>query len=125
MNAEEGELRPQLLDVLCTRNETTQRPFTEFGGTSSGASFVPSAETACFLLAGDALGPRLAAAFNHAFMLVFHPRDSKGEHLQALLDAGWSTDGVVTISQLVTFLAYQIRLVHGLRAMQSGGAANG
>ncbi len=54
-------LRPQLLDVLCSRNETTQRPFTEFGGTSSGASFVPSAETACFLLAGDALGARLAA----------------------------------------------------------------
>jgi CMD domain protein len=71
------------------------------------------------------LGPRLAAAFNHTYMLVFHPRDSKGEHLQALLDAGWSTDGIVTISQLVTFLAYQIQLVHGLRAMQSGGAANG
>lgn len=27
-------LRPQLLDVLLTRNETTQRGFTEFGGTA-------------------------------------------------------------------------------------------
>lgn len=73
----------------------------------------------------EALGRRLAAALAHTFMLVFHPRDSKAEHIQALLDSGWSTDAVVTISQLVTFLAYQIRLVHGLKAMQSGGGANG
>ncbi|MBS0345604.1 MAG: ATP-binding protein [Proteobacteria bacterium] len=54
-------LRPQLLDVLWSRNDTTQRPFTEFGGRSDGASFQPSGETACFLLAGDALDLRLAA----------------------------------------------------------------
>ena len=34
---------------------------------------------------------------------------------QALIDAGWSTTGIVTLSQLVAFLAFQIRAVTGLR----------
>src|SRR4030095_15620106 len=38
-----------------------------------------------------ALGPRLAAAFEHAHMLVFHPRDAAPAALQALLDGGWTT----------------------------------
>ena len=55
-------LRPQLLDVLATRNEATQRPFTEFGGVVAPAGHVlPTGETACFLLAGDDLGQRLHA----------------------------------------------------------------
>lgn len=65
----------------------------------------------------SALGKRLAAAFAHAHMLVYHPRDSSAAALQRLLDAGWSDAGIVTISQLITFLAYQVRLVQGLRAM--------
>jgi hypothetical protein len=56
-------LRPQLLDVLLTRNESTQRGFTEFGGIqrASGSAFLPTVETACFLLAGDDLGGRMTA----------------------------------------------------------------
>jgi len=34
------------------------------------------------------LGARLAAAFDHAHLLVFHPRDAAPARLQALLDAG-------------------------------------
>lgn len=64
-----------------------------------------------------ALGARLAAAFEHAHMLVFHPRDASPAALQALLDAGWSTQGIVTLSQLVSFLAFQIRVVAGLRSL--------
>ena len=60
---------------------------------------------------------RLAAAFEHTHMLVFHPRDARPAALQALLDAGWSTTAVVTLSQLVAFLAFQIRTVAGLRAL--------
>jgi hypothetical protein len=54
-------LRPQLLDVLFTRNETTQRGFTEFGGVQSSThgGFVPTGETAAFLLAGDDLAARI------------------------------------------------------------------
>ena len=64
-----------------------------------------------------ALGPRLAAAFEHVHMLVFHPRDAAPAALQALLDAGWSTTDIVTLSQIVAFLSFQIRVVTGLRTL--------
>lgn len=66
-----------------------------------------------------ALGPRLTAAFEHTHMLVFHPRDASAPSLQSLLDAGWSTTDIVTISQLVSFLSYQIRVVAGLSTLAS------
>ena len=69
--------------------------------------------------ARSALGPRLTAALEHAHMLVFHPRDAAPARLQALLDAGWSTTGIVTLSQLVSFLAFQIRAVAGLRVLNA------
>jgi CMD domain protein len=65
----------------------------------------------------QALGPRLAAAFEHTHMLVFHPRDAAPTSLQALLDAGWSTTDIVTLSQIVAFLSFQIRVVIGLRTL--------
>ena len=55
--------------------------------------------------------------FEHAHLLVFHPRDAAPADLQALLDAGWSTTDIVTLSQLVAFLAFQIRVVAGLRVL--------
>jgi CMD domain protein len=70
------------------------------------------------------LGPRLSAALAHAHLLVFRPRDASPAALQALLDAGWSTTGIVTLSQLVAFLSFQIRVIVGLRALaaaSSGG----
>jgi CMD domain protein len=63
------------------------------------------------------LGPRLAAALAHTHLLVFRPRDASAAALQALLDAGWSTTDIVTLSQLVAFLSFQIRIVAGLRAL--------
>lgn len=76
-----------------------------------------------FWKVGDAsrtiLGPRLAAALEHAHLLVFHPRDASAASLQALLDVGWSTTDIVTISQLVSFLTYQIRVVAGLSVLAS------
>ena len=63
------------------------------------------------------LGPRLTAAFEHVHMLVFHPRDATPAALQALLDGGWSTTDVVTLSQIVAFLSFQIRVVAGLRTL--------
>lgn len=66
-----------------------------------------------------ALGERLAAACEHTHMLVYHPRDASAGHLQALLDAGWSTTGIVVLSQLVAFLSYQIRVVTGLSVLRA------
>jgi CMD domain protein len=65
------------------------------------------------------LGERLATALEHTHMLVFHPRDAALPSLQVLLDAGWSTTDIVTLSQLVSILAFQIRVVVGLRALNA------
>jgi hypothetical protein len=55
-------LRPQLLDLLFVRNKNLDRGFTEFGGAKGRAhgGFLPTAETAAFLLAGDDLPRRIA-----------------------------------------------------------------
>jgi|SRR3954468_9539012 CMD domain protein len=65
----------------------------------------------------EALGPRLVAALAHVHMLVFHPRDADALSLQSLLDAGWTTTEIVTLSQLVAFLSFQVRVVAGLRVL--------
>ncbi|WP_218509886.1 CMD domain protein [Variovorax sp. dw_308] len=64
------------------------------------------------------LGAKLSAALVHAHLLVFHPRDASAQALQALLDAGWSETDIVTLSQLVSFLAFQLRVVVGLQALK-------
>ncbi|MDQ0573829.1 CMD domain protein [Agromyces albus] len=64
------------------------------------------------------LGDRLASAMEFAHFLVFHPRDASRERLQQLLDGGWSVDAIVTLSQLVAFLTFQIRVVAGLNALK-------
>ena len=53
-------VRPQLLDVLLTKNEATGRGFTEFGGVAglTHGGVLPTVETALFLYAGDVLEPR-------------------------------------------------------------------
>ena len=63
------------------------------------------------------LGARLTAALEHAHLLVFRPRDASPAALQSLVDAGWSTTDIVTLSQLIAFLSFQIRAVVGLRAL--------
>ena len=64
-----------------------------------------------------ALGTRLAAALEHAHLLVFRPREAAPAAMQALLDAGWPTTSIVTLSQLVAFLSFQVRSVAGLRTL--------
>jgi len=63
------------------------------------------------------LGKRLSAALEHAHLLTFHPRDAAPAHLDKLLTAGWRATGVITLSQLVSFLAFQIRVVAGLKVL--------
>lgn len=63
-------------------------------------------------------GERLAAALAHTHLLVLRPREADDAAIAALLAAGWSADGVVTLSQLVAFLAFQQRVIAGLRAIQ-------
>ena len=68
------------------------------------------------------LGARLVAVLEHAHLLVFRPRDAASADMKALLAAGWSTTGIVTYSQLVAFLSFQVRVVSGLRTLAAAKA---
>ncbi|KRB38433.1 CMD domain protein [Microbacterium sp. Root180] len=65
-----------------------------------------------------ALGERLTAAIAHAHLLTARPREAGSAALDRLLNAGWSVDGIVTLSQLVSFLAFQQRVAAGLRVLE-------
>ena len=54
---------------------------------------------------------------------MFHPRDAAPAALQTLLNAGWSTTDIVTLSQIAAFLSFQIRVVAGLRVLASDAKA--
>lgn len=83
-----------------------------------GPRYTPGDETV------DALGGRLAAALAHTQLLVARPRESSAAALDRLLEAGWSTDDIVTLSQLVAFLAFQQRVAAGLRVLAASPAAS-
>lgn len=68
-----------------------------------------------------AVGTRLAAALAHTHLLIFRPREASPAALRALVAAGWSADGIVRLSQLVAFLAFQLRTAAGLRALRTTG----
>ncbi|MBI1395203.1 MAG: AAA family ATPase [Betaproteobacteria bacterium] len=55
-------VRPQALDTLFVRNKNLDRGFTEFGGWrgATHGGFLPTGETAAFLLAGEDLARRFA-----------------------------------------------------------------
>ncbi len=57
-------IQPQLLDVFFVKNATYDKGFTEFGGLkgSSHSGFLPTAETALFILAGNNIRERWEAS---------------------------------------------------------------
>ncbi|MFF8818819.1 alkylhydroperoxidase domain protein [Leucobacter sp. NPDC015123] len=67
--------------------------------------------------AAGAIGHRLAAALSHTHLLVIRPREASADALSALVRAGWSADDIVSLSQLVAFLSFQLRSAWGLRVL--------
>ncbi|WP_183004880.1 CMD domain protein [Achromobacter sp. UMC71] len=67
----------------------------------------------------DATDPRLAAILEFTRKLIEKPVEGDEAALKTLPAAGVSTPAVVTLSQLIAFLSYQVRLVAGLDAMKS------
>lgn len=70
-----------------------------------------------------ALGERLAAVLDHAHFVVLHPRDARPEVLRRLVETGWSRQAIVTWSQLIAYVSFQVRVVEGLRVLTSEGEA--
>lgn len=61
--------------------------------------------------------PRLAAMLRHFDLLAMRPRVATADDIEALRSAGVEEADIVRLSQLVSFLAYEVRLVAGLRLM--------
>jgi CMD domain protein len=91
-----------------------------YGAFPAGPLSVEDEPGLTYRVAGESrrvLGARIAAALEHAHLLVFHPRDADPAAIRALLEAGWSDTAIVTLSQLVAFLCFQIRTIAGLRTL--------
>ena len=84
-----------------------------------GPLFGESVDGARLLVSDPVLGEKLSAAFEHAHLLVFRPREASREDLGKLLSSGWDTTGIVSLSQLISFLSFQVRVVSGLRLLAS------
>ncbi|WP_103501657.1 MULTISPECIES: peroxidase-related enzyme [unclassified Streptomyces] len=62
--------------------------------------------------------PALRAAAAHVDLITVSPALATREDLDRLVEAGWSADAVVTISQTAAFTAFQARAVQGLRLLE-------
>ena len=84
-----SQIRPQMLDVFFTKNATLDKEFTEFGGKTDtqGKVFLPTGETALFILAGTDLEKRFLFTYlfdaehffnKHSFITLEsrHPHES-------------------------------------------------
>lgn len=60
---------------------------------------------------------QLDAEIRHADLLTTRPVDARQSDLQALKDAGLTPAGIVSLSQTIAFVSYQLRLAAGLRAI--------
>ena len=68
----------------------------------------------------DALpSPALPAMLQFAATLTTDPRQGDRAAIEALRSAGLGDAAIVALAQLVAFLAYQLRVVAGLRAMHA------
>lgn len=120
-----GDESPELASIVATA-ATTAAATGPFGSyreprlereSTDGPRWTPDA-----VVAGE-LGVRLAAALTHAHLLVFRPREARSEALRALVDAGWEPDAIVSLSQLVAFLTFQLRVAWGLRVLAEAAPA--
>lgn len=66
---------------------------------------------------GGELSPRLAAILTHTDLLTLEPRNATKADLEKLQDAGLTTPDIITISELIAFSSFQIRLLAALRAL--------
>lgn len=68
---------------------------------------------------------QLAVAFDFAHLLTFHPKDASPAAIGHLQEAGYTEDAIVSLGQLIAFVAFQLRVAHGVQVLAGGGAASG
>lgn len=67
---------------------------------------------------GNPSDPYLAAIAAHADMIGSNPGRASAEDLQQLLDAGLTVPQVIALSELLAYVCFQIRIVHGLTLLK-------
>ena len=105
-----AQLNPALLDPFFVRNQTLDRPFTEFGGQAGAqhTGFVPTGETALFLVGGTNLTDRAEA------MQMFDP-DHAMRRFGLVLLGKPSAGGAVLTGGLSVSQDLVALLTHGQR----------
>lgn len=71
---------------------------------------------------GGELDSHLAAALTHADLLTTSPKSATREALVALEATGFSTRDIVSLSQLIAFISFEVRLLAALRALREEAA---
>lgn len=115
------EAAPQAAEIVLAEAEqsASSGPFGVYAESglqhenSDGLRYTPGADVQA------ALGDRVAAALAHAHLLTYRLRETDGDSHDALLRAGLSIDAIVTLSQLIAFLAFQQRVAAGLRILSA------
>ncbi|HEY8612918.1 MAG TPA: hypothetical protein VIL69_16735 [Roseomonas sp.] len=74
-------------------------------------------------LSGAPMEGRLAALLRYADVVAARPADVEQATIDGLSDMGLTPRDIVAITQLVSFVPYQVRVIAGLRAMQQESAA--
>jgi len=64
------------------------------------------------------LDPHLSAALTHSDLLTKAPREATANEIAALRAAGFSTRDIVSLSQLIAFVSFEVRLLSALRVLQ-------
>lgn len=72
----------------------------------------------------DGLDAKLAAAFDFAHLLTFHPKDASPAAIGHLQEVGYTETGIVSLSQLISFVAFQLRVAHGVRVLAGASGAS-
>lgn len=68
------------------------------------------------------LPSRLETILGHVDLLTLEPKAASPEALTALKAAGLSTRDIITVSQLIAFVSFQVRLLATLRIMKEPAA---
>lgn len=83
-----------------------------------GAEVLPLVDS----LAEEVPASRLSAILHHANLVARAPGQARPAHIAELRAAGLAPRDIVALSQLVAFVAYQARVLAGLRLLQAEGA---
>lgn len=67
---------------------------------------------------GEPTDPLLKAIADHTDMIAQQPKSASRAHLEQLQQAGLSVPQVIALSELLAFVCFQIRVVHGLALLE-------